>query len=155
VFGFLIAVALFALRFLIRNELLETALVDSIHFLLWWYVAAGVVTISLGALAWAGDLGTEGARLRHGVSSALAWMLGLPRLSLRRKSVLYYLMLRRVLLGLGAILLAQGLQPIGATFAWDERYLWAGAVLMGVGLIASVFLPVLRKLLSAPPQLVY
>ena len=152
-FGFLIALALFGLQFLINRELLETAFVNSVLALTWWYAAAGVITVSLAALVWAGDLGTEGARLRHGVSSSLAWMLGLPRVSLHRKGVLYFLLLRRTLLALGSYLLMQGLQPAGATFIWDESFLWAGGALLAMGLMAFLFVPLLRKIIASTHQI--
>ena len=144
-FGFLIAVALFGLQFWVKNELLETAFVGSIQFLFWWYVLAGALTISVAALAWAGDLGTEGARLRHGISGSLGWMLGLPRVPLYHKGALYFLMTRRWLLGVGAYLLTRGLQSVGATFEWGEGVLWAGGITLGIGLLALVFVPLMRK----------
>lgn len=143
--GFLIALALFCLQLWVKNELLETAFVNNVHFLFWWYVATGVVTISLAALVWAGDLGVEGARLRYGISSSLGWMLGLARVPLQYKRTLYFLLVRRLLMGAGVFLLMRGLQPAGATFAWDEGYLWVGGIVLGVSLLALVFVPLVRK----------
>jgi hypothetical protein len=143
------ALGLFGLQFWMGNQLLETAFVVSARFLFWWYLATGLLLISLAALIWAGDLGTEGARLRHGVVSALSWMMGVPRMPLHLKGALYFLMVRRLFLGVGAYFLVRGLQPAGATFAWDERLLWAGGIALFIGLITSSLPPLLRRWLRA------
>ncbi len=148
-FGLLLALTIFALKLFVGTVLLEEALVDGFRFLFWWYVVMGVVTISLAALAWAGDLGTEGARLRHGIATALGWMLGLPRVPLQYKSALVFLILRRLLLGVGVYWLTRGLRAVGATFVWDERLLWAGGLALGVGLLMGVLVPLLRRVSSS------
>lgn len=145
-FGLLIALAIGAIKLSVLSILLEDVLVDGVRFLFHWYISTGVVTISLGALAWAGDLGTEGARLRHGIISPLSWMIGVPRLPLRDGKILLFLAVRRLLLVVGAYLLTRGLQAVGATFIWDGRLLLAGGIILGLGLIAVVFSPILRRL---------
>ncbi len=144
-FGFLLAVSLFGIQFWIMNELYETSFIESARFLFWWYALAGAFVIGVAVLSWAGDLGTEGARLRHGVSSALGWMIGLPRVPLRRKSALNFLIVRRLCFSVGAFLLVRGLQPAGATFEWHEGRLWAGAITVSVGVLLFAIVPLLRR----------
>ncbi|GEM_PF-2935223 len=143
--GLLIALTIAALRYAFGTVLPEDVFIGSARFLFGWYLATSVVGISLGALAWAGDLGVEGARLRHGVATALGWMLGIPRLPLRYVGILLFLTLRRALFVAGAYLWTQGLQAVGATFARDEQRLLLGAVLVGLGVLSGGLVPWLRK----------
>jgi len=144
-FGFLIAAALFGLKFASGSALLETSFIESARFLLWWYVTTGIAVVFLAALAWAGDLGTEGARLRHGIPSTLGWLIGLARVPLTWGSALIYLLLRRLTLGTGAYLLTRGLREVGALFVRDERLLLIGGVLLAFGLAAALLVPLLRR----------
>lgn len=147
-FGFLIAAALFGLKFASGSALFETAFIESARFLFWWYVVAGSAAVFLAALAWAGDLGTEGARLRHGIPSTLGWLIGLARVPLSWGSALIYLFIRRLALGTGAYLLTQGLQEVGALFIWDERLLLIGGVVLAFGLVGALFVSLLRRRIS-------
>jgi hypothetical protein len=152
VFGFLIASTLVALRLLLDRILWETAFIEGVQFLFWWYLIAGVVVVALAMLAWAGDLGTEGARLRYGIAGALGWLIGLPRVPISSKGALLFLMLRRLLLGVGAYLLTLGLRAVGATFVWDEELLWAGGIILGLGLVMALFVPLLQRLIPVTTE---
>ncbi len=147
--GLLLALTIAGLRYAFGTVLPEDVFIGSARFLFGWYLATSLVGISLGALAWAGDLGVEGARLRHGVATALGWMLGVPRLPLQHVGVLIFLVLRRALFVTGAYLWTRGLQAVGATFARDDQLLLLGAVLLGVGLLSGLLVPLLRRV--APP----
>jgi len=149
VIGLLIALTIAGLRYSLGTILPEDIFIESARVLFWWYVATGIVSVSLGALAWAGDLGTEGARLRHGVATALGWMLGVPRLPLQYVGVLLFLAVRRTLFAVGAYLWTQGLQAVGAIFVRDDQLLLIGAVALGSGLFAIALVPLLRKLTPA------
>lgn len=147
--GLLIALTIAGLRYAFGTVLPEDVFIGSARFLLGWYLTTSAVGISLGALAWAGDLGVEGARLRHGVATALGWMLGIPRLPLQHVGVLLFLAGRRALLVAGAYLWTRGLQAVGATFARDDRLLLIGAILLGLGVLSAALNPLVRRL--APP----
>jgi len=148
----LIASTLAALRLLLDRVLWETAFIEGAQLLFWWYLVAGVVVVALAMLAWAGDLGTEGARLRHGIAGALGWLIGLPRVPLSSKSALLFLMLRRLLLGTGAYMLTQGLRAVGATFVWDGQLLLAGGIILGLGLVMGLFLPLMQRIIPTPAE---
>lgn len=143
--GLFLALTIAGLRYAFGTMLPEDVFIGSARFLFWWYLATGIVGISLGALAWAGDLGVEGARLRHGVATALGWMLGVPRLPLQYWGVLFFLALRRALFVAGAYLWTEGLRAVGATFARDDRLLLLGAVLLGLGVLSGLLVPLLRR----------
>ncbi len=149
--GLLIALTIAGLRSAFDTVLPEDVFIGSARFLFWWYLSTSLVGVSLGALAWAGDLGVEGARLRHGVATALGWMLGVPRLPLQHVGVLIFLVLRRALFVVGAYLWVQGLRAVGATFARDDRLLLVGAVLLGMGVLSGLLNPLLRRLLPPAP----
>lgn len=148
--GLLIALTIAGLRASLGTILPEDVFIGSARILFWWYVATGIAGVSLGALAWAGDLGTEGARLRHGVATALGWMLGVSRLPLQYVGVLFFLAARRTLFAGGAYLWTQGLRAVGATFVRDDQLLLIGAVLLGVGVLSAALTPLLRRF--APPR---
>lgn len=142
--GVLLAAAIGGLRFATGHPLLENVFIESSRFLYGWYWVTGVASILVGTLAWAGDLGTEGARLRYGAGSVLSWMLGLPRVPLGG-SPLLLLVVRRVLLGVGAFLLTKGLQPVGATFVRDEELLLVGGTVLVVGLALGLLALLVRR----------
>lgn len=128
--------------------LFESVFIESARLLFWWYVVSGVVLVSVATLAWAGDLGVEGARLRHGIGSPLSCILGLPRVALCYGGPLVFLILRRLLLALGAYGLTLGVRAVGATFRRDEQLLLVGVVLLGLGLALGLILPLLRRRFS-------
>jgi hypothetical protein len=149
VIGLLIALTIAGLRYAFGTVLPEDVFIESARFLFWWYLATSLMGISLGALAWAGDLGVEGARLRHGVATALGWMLGVPRLPLQYVGILLFLTVRRTLFIAGAYLWTRGLQAVGATFTRDDQLLLIGAILLGLGILSATLNPLVRRL--APP----
>ena len=148
--GFCIAATYAALRWALTPALPETVFIEASRFLLVWHVVSGFILIASATLAWAGDLGSEGARMRHGVATPLAWALGLPHVPLSSLSPLLALAIRRLLLTLGAFWWMRGLRAVGAEFVRDEPTLIAGAIALGLGLLLGLLRWPMRRLAPSP-----
>ena len=148
--GFLVAATYAALRLALNPALPETVFIETSRLLFGWYLLSGFVMVATGTLVWAGDFGSEGARMRHGVATPLAWALGLARVPLSSPTPLLALALRRLILGLGALWWMQGLRAVGAEFVRDEPTLIMGAVAIGIGLLLGLMRWPMRRLISAP-----
>ena len=138
--GFVIATIIVILKLLTNTPLFETAFIQVTSFLFWWYVATGVSSVLLATLAWAGDLGTEGARMRVGIATPISWMIGLSRTPLNSFWTLLFLIVRRGLFVGGAYLLTQSVQAVGAAFAQDNLLLLFG----GISIMVAIFLGFIR-----------
>lgn len=148
--GFIVAAAYAGLRLALTSALPETVFIETARFLLGWYVLSGLVLVASAVLAWAGDLGSEGARMRHGVATPLAWALGLARVPLSAMGPLIALAVRRLIFVVGAFWWVQGLRPVGAEFVRDDPTLIAGAVALGIGLTLGLARWPLRRWAQAP-----
>ena len=139
--GFVIASTIVILKLLTGTPLFETAFIQISNFLFWWYVGTGIAAIGLGILAWAGDLGTEGARMRVGIATPISWMIGLSRKPLDSVWTLLYLIFRRGLFVGGAYLLTLSVQAVGAAFAQDNLMMLLGGICLLVALSMGFLRP--------------
>ncbi len=148
--GFLVAATYAALRLALTPALPETVFIEASRLLFGWYLTTGLLTVATATLVWAGDFGSEGARMRHGVATPLAWALGLARVPMASLAPLMALAVRRLLLGVGAFWWMQGLRAMGAEFVRDEPTLVMGAVALGIGLLLGLLCWPMRRMADAP-----
>lgn len=150
--GFIVAATYAALRFALYPVLRETVFIEASWLLFGWYLATGFIMVATAVLVWAGDFGSEGARMRHGVATTLAWAFGLAHVPMASLTPTMALAVRRLILVVGAFWWTQGLQAMGAEFVRDESTLIMGAIAIGVGLLLGGLRWPLRRLAS-PPEL--
>lgn len=148
--GFLVAATYAALRYAFNPALPETVFIEASRLLFGWYLASGFILVATASLVWAGDFGSEGARMRHGVATPMAWALGLARVPLASLTPLLALVIRRLILVLGAFWWTRGLQAVGAEFVREESTLIVGAVALAIGLLLGLLRRPMRRLAPAP-----
>jgi len=139
--GFIIAVTLVALKLLIDTASPELAIIQTIHILFWWYLSTGVIILTLTTLAWAGGLGSEGARMRFGIATPLAWLSGINRMPLTNGFVFIYLSVRRALFLVGAYFMMHSFHDIGTGFIRDEVAFLGGMFALIAGLVVRLINP--------------
>jgi hypothetical protein len=145
-YGLLIAATILIVKLSLGIVLWQTAFIEISQFLFWWYIGSGVLAVGLAVLAWAGDLGTEGARMRHGIASNIGWIIGLSKVPLTHVTPVLYLALRRGLFIFGAYLLTQGVQAVGATFSQDDLSILLGAFCLAGSLLGGLATPQFRRI---------
>ncbi|MBI1729130.1 hypothetical protein HY229_08375 [Candidatus Acetothermia bacterium] len=143
--GLCTALVLAALKLSLEENLWETTIIQSAQFLWWWYLLTGLFLSGIVILAWAGDLGVEGARLRAGIATPVSWLTGLSRIPVNHLGVVVFLCARRLILLLGAYFLMQGIQAVGALFTRDESYFVLGGVFLALGLGMGLFSSAIRR----------
>lgn len=148
--GFIVAAIYAALRLALYPVLQETVFIEASWLLFGWYLVTGCVMVATAVLVWAGDFGSEGARMRHGVATPLAWALGLARVPMASLMPTAALAVRRVALILGAFWLTRGLQAVGAEFVRDEPMLIMGGIAVGIGLLLGGLRWPMRRLARSP-----
>lgn len=144
-YGLFIAATILIVKLSLGIVLWQTVFIEISQFLFWWYIGSGVLAVNFAVLAWAGDLGAEGARMRHGISSNIGLLIGLSRVPVNQIWPVIYLAFRRGLYVLGSYLLTQSVQAVGATFAQNDLHILAGAFCIICGLAVGLVAPQFRR----------
>ncbi len=149
--GLALGITIFLLKTYLEASLWETLFIESAQILAWWYAIWGICAVTLAILAWAGDLGAEGARLRTGIATPLGWLIGLSRVPVSHPGVILFLLTRRLLFFAGAYFLTLGVRAVGALFVQDELYIAIGGICIILSLVMGLFTGKLKRIQQQMP----